>query len=103
MFNVIHNETLLKLDFIVRRPDALTDEQFRRRRAIVLGGFTAWFISPEDLVLAKLLWRRETGSEQQLRDVRTLLDAGPVLDRDYLARWAERLGLANEMKQAITP
>ena len=99
MFNVIHNETLLKVDFIVRRMDAYTDEQFARRRRIELGGFNAWFISPEDLVLAKLLWRRETGSEQQLRDIRSVLASVLDLDQEYLAIWVGRLGLANEMKQ----
>ena len=99
MFNVIDNETLLKVDFIVRRMDAYTDEQFARRRRIELGGFNAWFISPEDLVLAKLLWRRETGSEQQLRDIRSVLASVLDLDQEYLAIWVGRLGLANEMKQ----
>ena len=99
MFNVIHNETLLKLDFIVRRLDAFTDEQFTRRRRIELGGFNAWFISPEDLVLAKLLWRRGTASEQQLRDIRSVLASVPDLDQEYLAIWAGRLGLTNELKQ----
>jgi hypothetical protein len=99
MFNVIHNETLLKVDFIVRRMDAYTDEQFARRRRIELDGFNAWFISPEDLVLAKLLWRRETGSEQQLRDIRSVPASVLDLDQEHLAIWVGRLGLANEMKQ----
>ena len=99
MFNVIHNETLLKVDFIVRRMDAFTDEQFLRRRLVDLGGFNAFFISPEDLVLAKLLWRKETGSEQQWRDVRSVLASVPDLNREYLDTWAGRLGLTGELTQ----
>ena len=99
MFNVIHNDTLMKVDFIVRKQDAYTDEQFTRGHRVDLGGFGARFISAEDLVLAKLLWRRDTGSEQQLRDVRSVVAAVPALDWKYLASWAERLGLSSDIDQ----
>jgi len=99
MFNVIHNATVMKVDFIVRKRDAYTDAQFARRRRVELDGFNAQFISPEDLVLAKLLWRRASGSEQQLRDVRSVVAAVPALDWTYLSSWAERLGLANDVHQ----
>ena len=98
--DVIHNATPLKLDFIVRKPHAFADQQFARRRWIALGDFSAWFISPEDLVLAKLLWRRDTGSEQQLKDVRSLLAAGLGLDEVYLATWSNRLDLSADLQHA---
>ena len=101
MFNVVHNETLMKVDFIVRKQDAYTDEQFTRGRRVDLGGFDARFISAEDLVLAKLLWRRDTGSEQQLRDVRSVVAAVPTLDWAYLTMWAERLGLSSDVGQLM--
>lgn len=97
MFNVIHNATLLKVDFIVRRMDAFADEQFLRRRRVDLDGFNAFFISPEDLILAKLLWRRVTGSEQQGQDIRSVLASVPDLDGEYLSTWASRLGLTGEL------
>jgi hypothetical protein len=99
MFNVVHNDTLMKVDFIVRKRDAYTDAQFARGRRVDLGGFDARFIAPEDLVLAKLLWRRDSGSEQQLRDVRSVVAAVSTLDWTYLARWAERLGLSDDVDQ----
>lgn len=74
-------------------------EKFARRRRVELDGFNAQFISPEDLVLAKLLWRRASGSEQQLRDVRSVVAAVPALDWTYLSSWAEWLGLANDVHQ----
>lgn len=99
MFNVIHNDTLMKVDFIVRQQDAYTDAQFARGRRVDLGGFYAKFLSPEDLVLAKLLWRRDTGSEQQLRDVRSVVASVPTLDWAYLSDWAQKLGLATDLDQ----
>lgn len=99
MFNVIHDDTLMKVDFIVRKPDAYTDEQFARRRRVDLGGFNAPFISPEDLILAKLLWRRDTRSEQQLRDIQSVVAAVGDLDWTYLLSWATRLGLSADLGQ----
>jgi hypothetical protein len=99
MFNVIHNSTLMKVDFMVRQPGVYTDEQFARRRRVDVAGLSVPFISPEDLVLAKLLWRRDTGSEQQLRDVQAVVAAVSKLDWEYLATWAGRLGLARELDQ----
>ena len=49
-------------------------------------------VSREDLVLAKLLWSRDTRSEVQMRDVRNL--AATDLDVAYMERWIPRLGWA---------
>lgn len=100
MFNVIHNDTLFEVDFMIGRHDALHREQFSRRRRIQLDGLSAWFISPEDLLLARLLWRRASGSDQQLRDVSAILASSSDLDRRYLAAWAARLGVATELEEA---
>ena len=42
-------------------------------------------------------WAKDSGSEMQLRDVRTLLAAD--MDRPYLERWASRLGVAETFKE----
>src|ERR1043166_3619819 len=99
MFNVIHNESLLKADFIIRKRDALTDEQFTRRRSIDLGGFSASVISPEDLILAKLSWSREMHSARQLEDVRAIIAAAPHLDWRYLSTWSVRIGVDEVLDQ----
>ena len=41
----------------------------------MLAGIELWIVSPEDLILSKLDWARDTRSELQLRDVRHLLAA----------------------------
>jgi hypothetical protein len=60
-----------------------------------------WIVSPEDLVLSKLAWSRDTGSELQLRDVRQLVASQPNLDRTYLARWAGELGVGELLKDVL--
>ena len=61
-------------------------------------GVDLWIVSGEDLVLSKLEWARDSGSELQMRDVRHLLEA--PLDKAYLETWAARLGLAARLKEA---
>ena len=50
-------------------------------------------MSPEDLILSKLDWAKESRSQMQLDDVRNLLRSVQGLDTEYLNRWADRLGL----------
>lgn len=103
MFNIIDDATLLKLDFIVHKGDAYTEQQFARCRSLDLDGIRVDFISPEDLILAKLLWSRDMRSERQEADVRTLLSEAVPLDTEYLERTARALGLAaklDEMRRA---
>ncbi|MBI2911707.1 MAG: hypothetical protein HYY05_06160 [Chloroflexi bacterium] len=99
MFNMIHRSTFLKVDFIVRKDGAYDILAFERRRGVSIRGQTVAVISPEDLVLSKLVWARDSGSELQLRDVRNVLEMAPDLDGDYLAEWAQRLGVAALLAQ----
>jgi len=93
MFNIIHHEWVIKADFIVRRDDAYHRTEFERRREMAIDGHPLAIVAPEDLILSKLEWARESGSELQRRDVAELLAAGVPLDREYLEHWAEVLGV----------
>lgn len=93
MCNIIHRSTLLKVDFIMRQDGPYDILAFDRRRRVSIGGETVALISPEDLVVSKLVWARDSGSELQLRDVRNILEMVPDLDRGYVAEWAPRLGV----------
>jgi predicted nucleotidyltransferase len=90
MLNLMHLESGIKVDLIVRRDDAYRRTEFARRQAVRIGGIETYIVSREDLILSKLAWARDSASELQRRDVRDLIDA-PV-DRDYLRRWAPGLG-----------
>ena len=50
-------------------------------------------MAPEDLILSKLEWAKDSRSEVQLNDVRNLLTDVKGLNRSYLARWAKVLGI----------
>jgi hypothetical protein len=50
-------------------------------------------VAPEDLILSKLEWAKDSRSEVQLNDVRNLLKDVKRLNRSYLTRWAKALGV----------
>lgn len=94
MFNVIDWTLNGKIDFIVRRDDAFQQTEFSRRiRMAVFDDFDCWVISPEDLVLAKLIWIQKLFSDRQLDDVKNIVRDYKPLDRAYIADWITRLNL----------
>ncbi|TKS61881.1 MAG: hypothetical protein EWM72_00006 [Nitrospira sp.] len=94
MFNMIHNTLVVKVDCVVRKDSEYRREEFARRRPVTIAGQQVSLVAPEDLILSKLDWAKESRSQMQLDDVRNLLRSVQGLDRVYLNHWAERLGLA---------
>jgi hypothetical protein len=99
MFNVLHLDRVVKLDFIVRKDTPYRLHEFGRRQRIRLPGFEAWIASREDLILSKLVWAKDSSSEIQLRDVEALLAGEP--DRTYLQRWAAELSVAELLQRTL--
>ena len=93
LFNLIHNESVIKVDCIVRKQNEYRLAEFKRRQRIKIENFETWIVSKEDLILSKLFWARDSHSELQLRDVKNLVSTG--CDRDYILRWTRELGLLN--------
>jgi hypothetical protein len=93
LFNLVHFEEAVKVDLIVRKDSDYRRGEFLRRRRLPIDGFEVWVVAAEDLVLSKLFWARDSHSEMQLRDVRSLLSSIAGLDEGYLARWAKELGV----------
>ncbi|MGH7413122.1 MAG: nucleotidyl transferase AbiEii/AbiGii toxin family protein [Candidatus Rokuibacteriota bacterium] len=100
IFNMIHGAHVVKVDLIVRKDSEYRREEFGRRRRASVEGHEFAIVAPEDLIISKLDWARDTRSEVQLSDVRNLLISIPDLDRDYLGRWSERLGLGDLYREA---
>jgi hypothetical protein len=94
MFSVVHREALQKVDIIVRDDRDYEIEKFERRKRVAVDDQSMWMISPEDLVLSKLVWAKDSPSELQIRDVRAVIALQPQLDWVYLDRWAVRLTVA---------
>jgi hypothetical protein len=97
MFNLIHNESIIKVDCIVRKQDTYRLNEFNRRQRVKIGDFEAWIVSKEDLILSKLYWAKDSRSEMQLRDVKNLVGSG--CNRAYIEHWTSELGLVNLWKE----
>ena len=97
LFNLMHLATSIKVDLIVRKSSEYRQVEFARRQPVQMHGVKTWIVSREDLILSKLAWAKDSGSELQLRDVRTLVDR--TMDRPYLERWAARLGVSEALKE----
>lgn len=89
-FNLIHPTSGLKVDFwVLKRDDPFDQERMARKIAKQIKDQTIYFTSPEDLILAKLLWYKESQSTRQLEDIESILRIQKELDRQYLKKWAK--------------
>jgi hypothetical protein len=93
MFNLIHDQYIIKVDFVVRKDTPYRRREFSRKKRISVDGENLYIVAPEDLILSKLVWAKDSKSEIQLRDVQNLLQSVKGLDRRYLARWGKQLGV----------
>ena len=106
-FNVIHLETMFKVDVFVSRERPFDHAQFARRAAQTIATEperTAYVASAEDTVLTKLEWYRLGGeqSERQWRDVLGVLAVQSAhLDVDYMRQWALPLGVTDLLARAL--
>ena len=100
MFNLIHNEYIIKIDFVVRKDTAYRRREFARRMKVSVEDQKLYIVAPEDLILSKLEWAKDSRSEVQLNDVRNLLKYVKGLNRSYLSRWAKALGVESLYREA---
>ena len=102
LVNLVHLDSAYKVDLIVRKDSEYRQVEFQRRRQLSLGGVQVWLVAPEDLLLSKLVWAGESGSDLQLRDAAALVASVPDLDWPHISRWASMLGVARQL-EALKP
>ena len=107
-FNLIHLDSMLKVDVFVTGDGAYQQEVLQRRRKDTLAeepdGVECYLASAEDIVLNKLHGVRLGGgvSEQQWRDILGVLKVqADALDIPYLRRWALELQLLDLLERAL--
>jgi len=99
MFNIIHNESIIKVDFIIRKNEEYRIGEFNRRQMVELDGIPIQVVAPEDLVLSKLVWAKRSGSELQFRDVQQMMIALKDINHEYLEKWSKTLGVEDLLEK----
>lgn len=101
-FNILHATSGLKIDVMIPKPTPFDASRLSRRvRIRPEPDYDAAFASPADIILKKMDFYREGGSEKHLRDIAGVLKIqGARVDRAYIDQWATTLNL-QDIGQAI--
>lgn len=102
-FNIIHHETGHKADCYMRGNDPLQDWGLDNSKWIDFpGGGGIWVAPPEYVIIRKLEYFEEGGSEKHIHDIRGMLAASPPesFDEAFLSCWIARLRLEKSWKKA---
>lgn len=99
-FNVIHPSSGFKIDFMVVANDEFDQSRFQRARYVRLQSETTTaYASPEDVILRKLQYCRDGGSDKHVRDIRSMVSLiGDGLDLAYIESWLDRLGVRDQWR-----
>lgn len=102
-FNIIHGASGVKIDVFLGKETEYDRLRFaRRQRLPLVPGRDAAFARPEDVILYKLLYFREGGSDRHLRDIAGILAvSGAEIDREYVTTWSRRLNVADLWEDAL--
>jgi hypothetical protein len=106
-FNIIHRDTMFKVDVFIPRPRPFLQSQLTRAERQIFSletEISAKFASPEDTILSKLEWYRMGGevSDRQWRDVLGVLKTRTgELDLVYLQKWAKELKVEDLLARAL--
>lgn len=106
-FNIIHRDSMFKVDIFIPRLRPFLQSQFSRARKQTFSfepEVSAKFASPEDTILSKLEWYRLGGeaSDRQWRDILGVLKTQEgSLDLAYLRKWAGELKVVDLLERAV--
>jgi hypothetical protein len=102
-FNIIHPESGLKADFYTANRDEFHAWAFRHAKEYAFEKTTIRLAPPEYVIVRKLEYFREGGSDKHLRDIRAMLAvSGELINRADLDEWLSRRGVTEEWKK-VTP
>ena len=97
-FNFIEPGSGLKIDFYIAKENEFDKKCFKNSRLEDLD-YKIKLISPEDLIISKLIWYKNAKSDRHLEDIISVLEIRKDIDNKYLNLWIKKLGLEDEWKK----
>ena len=103
-FNILDPSSANKIDFMIAKSDAWAAEQLaRRERMRLLPDLEGFAARPEDVILSKMQYYEEGGSEKHLRDITSMFKTSShKIERAYLQKWVVTLGLGETWKLILS-
>lgn len=99
-FNIIHQHSALRADCYLPGSSELARWEMAHRLRLPSGSGEAWFAPPESVIIHKLIFHRDGGSEKHLEDIRGMLSGGTPIDQTVVQKWVEQLGLHDGWSRA---
>lgn len=95
-FNLIDQATGFKIDLYPAGKNPLVRWAFENKRRVeLLAGEAVWLPPPEYVILMKLIFYQEGGSQKHLEDIEGMLAvSGDQIDLKAIEGWVNKLGLA---------
>jgi hypothetical protein len=107
-FNIIHLGTMLKIDVFIPKAGFFNKKVFERKRKESISqepnSIQVFLCSAEDTILSKLEWYESGGSvsDRQWKDILGIIKVqDELLDKRYLIKWAEELGVKDLLEKAF--
>jgi len=103
MFNLINVNTGDKVDFWILTDEPFDRSRFSRKIGEEFMRLKMLVSSPEDTILAKLRWAKQSGgSEKQFTDALWVYEVQyEKLDIDYLEQWVKKLNVESLWKRLV--
>jgi hypothetical protein len=99
-FNIIHHKTGFKADIYPAAEDELHKWAMARRRKVKIEDCEIWLAPPEYVIIRKLEFSKEGGSEKHLRDIKRMLEiSGEIIDTAELERKIKKYRLVDEWEK----
>jgi hypothetical protein len=99
-FNIIHADSGLKADLYSAGRDDMDAWAFRRPTKYSIKGITINLAPPEYVIVRKLEFYREGGSEKHVRDIRSMLAvSADQIDKSELNEWIQRRGVQEQWRK----
>jgi hypothetical protein len=92
MFNIIDHKSGYKADFVILKNEPFRQVELERRQQMKFLEMNINIVSPEDLLLSKIIWIQETQSGIQMEDIK-LLSRLEEIDWKYVNGWIKELNL----------